>query len=292
MLQQNITSGRYRVSMRLFCLAWISAGLLTYAAEPAAPAPPSPPIFADKNLESAVRRYVFEKRDTDKPIVEADVVNLSTLEARGLGITNLAGLEKCRSLALIDLSRNRIKDVSALKGLGMLQSLTLSDNALEDIAPLASLPSLQYLELSRNRLKTLEAVRGLTNLNALYASSNRIADLSPVLGLRRLSSLYLDDNKLKSIEGIGTLKALFTLSLNRNSIADLAPLDGVGTLFNLFIEGNRIRNLTPLIEIAKKDTEHRFAPFLTVYLKGNPLSSKARKEQIDELKAIGTKVVQ
>src|SRR5438046_1018252 len=59
---------------------------------------PPAPIFPDKNLEAAVRKFVFEKRDNDKPLVEADLVSLSTIQAVGLGITNLAGLEKCQSL--------------------------------------------------------------------------------------------------------------------------------------------------------------------------------------------------
>jgi len=42
---------------------------------------PEPPVFKDKNLEKVVRRFVFEKRDNDKPIVQADVVNLSTIQA-------------------------------------------------------------------------------------------------------------------------------------------------------------------------------------------------------------------
>ena len=62
-------------------------------------------IFPDKNLEAAVRKFVFEKRDNDKPLVEADLVSLSTIQAVGLGITNLAGLEKCQSLASLDLAQ-------------------------------------------------------------------------------------------------------------------------------------------------------------------------------------------
>ena len=56
------------------------------------------PLFPDKNLEKAVRKHVFEKRDNDKPLVEADVSSLSTIDADNMGITNLAGLEKCEIL--------------------------------------------------------------------------------------------------------------------------------------------------------------------------------------------------
>src|SRR5438128_959701 len=65
-------------------------------------------IFNDKKLEEAVRKYVFEKRDSDKPITAEDVVSLSTISATGLGIKDLTGLEKCASLASLDLARNSI----------------------------------------------------------------------------------------------------------------------------------------------------------------------------------------
>src|SRR5947207_8460859 len=95
------------------------------------------PVFKDKNLEKAVRKFVFEKRDNDKPIVEADVANLSTVQGTGLEITDLAGLEKCVNLASLDLAKNRIKDLGPLKGLSKLQYLNLADNQVENLAPLA-----------------------------------------------------------------------------------------------------------------------------------------------------------
>ena len=33
-------------------------------------------IFPDKNLEKVVRKYVFEKRNNDEPIVADDVINI------------------------------------------------------------------------------------------------------------------------------------------------------------------------------------------------------------------------
>src|SRR3954463_10691090 len=85
-------------------------------------------IFPDKNLEAAVRKFVFEKRDNDKPIVESDVVQLSTINGVGMNIKDLTGLEKCRSLASLDLARNQISNLSPLKGLANVQYLNLAGN--------------------------------------------------------------------------------------------------------------------------------------------------------------------
>ena len=70
------------------------------------------PVFKDKNLEKVARRFVFEKRDNDKPIVQADVVNLSTIQGGGMEITDLSGLDQCVNLASLDLARNKIKDLA------------------------------------------------------------------------------------------------------------------------------------------------------------------------------------
>src|SRR5688572_14266811 len=95
--------------------------------------PTPPPIFQDKQLEKAVRRFVLEKRDTDKPLVEADLVNLSTIQGNGLEITNLSGLEKCTSLASLDLAKNKISNLGPLKTLTKIQYLNLESNQIEDV---------------------------------------------------------------------------------------------------------------------------------------------------------------
>jgi hypothetical protein len=255
----------------------------------AAPAAPAAPLFPDKNLEAAVRKLVFEKRDNDKPLVEADVVNLSTLTANGAGITNLAGLEKCRALASLDLANNQVADLTPLKGLAHLQYLNLARNRVEDLAPLAGVTALQYLELSDNRVKDVAALGGLTNLASVYLARNQITDLSPLFKLPRVTSLYADGNRLTSIAGINALKRLTSLSLSSNQIKDIAPLDGLDGLYFLFLETNKISDIRPLVAMLKRDAEgeKRFAPFLNLYLKGNPISNPG---QLSALKNYGTRV--
>jgi internalin A len=247
-------------------------------------------LFADPNLEAAVRRQVFAKRDTGEPLAEADVVNVSTVDARRLGIRSLVGLEKCRNLAMIELEGNQVADLAPVAGLPRLQFLDLRDNALENLAPLATLPSLQYLQLAGNRVRSVAALAGLTNLAALYLGGNRIEDITPLLGLRRLASLYLDDNRIRSIDGLGGLRGLSSLSLSGNRIADVTPLRGLEGVQHLFLERNRIRDLDALAAWVAADTDRRFAPFLNVYLAGNPLGSAARTRQWKELSATGVRL--
>src|SRR5687767_15730969 len=121
-------------------------------------------IFPDKKLEAAVRKFVFEKRDNDKPITESDVANLSTIQGVGLGIKDLTGLEKCRSLASLDLAKNSITNLGPLKELTSIQYLNLANNQISDVSPLAKIVALQYIELSNNQVKDISRLSGLTNM--------------------------------------------------------------------------------------------------------------------------------
>jgi internalin A len=255
----------------------------------AAESTPSPtPIFADNQLEKAVRRFVLEKRDSDKPLVEADLASLSTIQANGMDITNLSGLEKCVSLASLDLAKNKISNLEPLKTLTKIQYLNLANNQIEDISPLREIIALQYIELSHNRVKDVQPLASLTNLASLYLSHNVITDIAPLTKFRKLSSLYLDNNTVTDIAGLNRLTSLLTLSLNNNAVTDLSPLVGLNGLYYLFLENNKIEDLTPLITMTQKDYEgeKRFAPFLNVYLKGNSIP----KSQIEKLATFGTRI--
>ena len=250
------------------------------------------PIFKDKNLEAAVRKFVLEKRDNDKPLTEADLLNLSTIQGDGMQITDLSGLEKCPSLASLSLARNKISDLTPLRNLARLQYLHLAHNQIEKLDPLSTVTALQYLELSMNKVRNLQPLSPLTNLNSLYLATNQISDIGPVLKLPRLWSLYLDHNAVKSIQGISGLKSLSTLGLNNNQVIELSPLNGLNSLSYLFLENNRIKDLAPLVAMVKKDNEgeKRFATFINIYLTGNQLSSTAKKSQLPALKSFGSRV--
>jgi Leucine-rich repeat (LRR) protein len=86
------------------------------------------------------------------------------------------------------------------------------------------------------------------------------------------------------------LRGLFSLSLSHNQISELKPMAEFAGLYNLYLENNKIRDLTPLVEMVKKDKEQRYAPFLNLYLKGNPLSSAAKGKQAAALKELGVRL--
>jgi len=247
----------------------------------------------DKGLEAAVRQQVFEKRDKPDELTEDDLKKVFILEGRNKGIKDLTGLEKCPNLALINLSGNEIEKVDALKDLKTLQSLDLSKNKIVDIAPLAGIKALQFVELSDNQIVTVEPLADLPKLSALYIAGNKIATAAPLGKLPKLSSLDLARNQLTEVKDLaGVIPNLMTFKISGNKVADLSPFAAAAPRMLLLMENNAITDLGPLVESCKKDSEgeKRFAPFLRLYLSGNPLSDAAKGAQLEALKAAGVKI--
>jgi hypothetical protein len=72
----------------------------------------------------------------------------------------------------------------------------------------------------------------------------------------------------------------------------VTPITKQTEISKLMLERNKITDLTPLVNWAKADSEgqKRFAPFLFLYLKGNPLSDAAKGNQLATLKSFNVRV--
>lgn len=249
-------------------------------------------LFPDKALEAVVRTQVFEKRNNTQPLTEADVQNIAILNGKGKKIANLAGLEKCRSLAQLELDNNEISDLAPIKELKNIQLLSLKANKISSLAPLADLVNIQYLDITANQVADIGPLKTVAALRNLYASGNQIKDISPLAACKRVYSLYLDGNPIADFKPLAELKDLERLDLHNTGISDLSPLAGLTEWRYLFLTKNKITNLSVLTAMAKKDFEgeKRFAPFWKVYLGDNPLSDSAKTAQVAELQKYNVRV--
>lgn len=266
----------------------LAGAALVFAAEQAVAAGP----FADPNLETAVRAMLFDKKDPATPLTDEDLRKVFILEAKAKGIKDLSGLDKCTNLQLINLAGNEIVDVTPLKALANLQSLDLSKNKIADAAPLAALAGMQYLDLSGNQLAALPPLDAMSKLSALYLAENKLTDLAPLAKLTRLSSLDLAKNQIANLAPLAEIKRLSLLKLSDNPLENLAGIGAFTQLSMLFLERNKITDLQPLVDAAKADAEgeKRFTPYLRLYLADNPLSDKAKNEQLAALKGYGIRL--
>ncbi|MGQ0634447.1 MAG: leucine-rich repeat domain-containing protein [Planctomycetaceae bacterium] len=249
-------------------------------------------LIPDKHFEAAVREMVFEKKNNSAELTEDDLKKIYILKAPGKGIQDISGIEKCVNLLELNLAKNAIADASPLKQLKGIQSLDLSHNKIVDLTPLSQLVALQFLELSDNQIVSVEPLAKLERLSALYIAGNRISDPTPLSSLARLWSLDLARNQIGEIKGLANLGGLSLLKLSDNHIVDLSPLNRPLSVGTLLLERNKISDLTPLLAAVKADAagEKRFAPFLRLYLAGNPVCGESAQKQIEAIKAAGVKV--
>src|SRR5579863_788149 len=227
----------------------------------------------DKNLEAAVRSVIFEKKDKTDEITDDDLKKVFVLDARGKGIKDLTGMDKCVNLLQLNASKNEIVDVSPLKDIKNLQSLDLSNNKIVDATPLGNITALQFLELSDNQIASAQPLSTLVKLSALYMAGNKIVDVAPLAKLERLSSLDLARNQIVDLAPLTNVGVLSLLKLSGNQIADITPLAKPLSCRMLILENNKLTDLEPFVAAVKADAagEKRFAPFLRLYLNGNPL---------------------
>lgn len=119
--------------------------------------------FEDSALESAVRAAIGKPQGQ---LVRSDVqgTGFVSLKAPQSGIENLAGLEACTDLVLLDLHGNCIADIAPLSALTKLKELNLHDNHIADVSPLQPLTALELLWLSRNSISSIGALSANTGL--------------------------------------------------------------------------------------------------------------------------------
>ncbi len=260
------------------------------APKPATP-PPLVSVFKDKALESAVRRQVFAKKDSEAPLTAEDVANVSIIEGKGLGISDLTGLEKCVGLASLTLTDNKITQLTAIQGLERLQFLDVANNQIRDISPLAACKALQYVELTNNQVVDVSALGSVPALTSLYLAGNQIQDITALFKLPKVWTLYLDGNQVSNLQGIGALKWLSMLSLKGNRVSDLSPLESLTDLQFLFLDKNPVNDFGPLYRMWKKDNDgpREWAPYCQIFIEGTT-PDEASKKWIEEIKAAGARI--
>lgn len=107
---------------------------------------------------------------------------LSRLETLGLGSTTT------------------VPDLSAVRELDSLTTLTLDDTPISDISPLADLANLEFIALRRTAVTDLTPLARLPKLRELSISGTRVLDLSPLAKTPTLKHLWLSDTQTPAKE--------------------------------------------------------------------------------------------
>jgi hypothetical protein len=162
------------------------------------------PVSATSGIEEA-RRRIAEERErklgaldlsdlglTDLPPELFDLKHLKSLVLGSFGAW--LGLDETRSANVIEAIPERFSDLASL------ESLALTGNPVNDLAPLAHLAALQSLDCSGTQVSDLAPVADQTRLRSLSASRCHLSDLPRAfLLLEQLSELYLFETSVPGI---------------------------------------------------------------------------------------------
>uniref|UniRef100_A0A8C6TBI8 Leucine-rich repeat-containing protein 23 n=1 Tax=Neogobius melanostomus TaxID=47308 RepID=A0A8C6TBI8_9GOBI len=172
------------------------------------------------------------------------------LDLKERGLTDISAIRNFIHIRFLDLSNNRLSDLSPLASLTQLLWIKVDSNVMQSLRgqPFAQLTYLQWLNVAVNLLKDMEGLAGPSSLETLNLignsidkisclEHNRFANLATVelrgnhlettegFHLPNLRRLYLAHNAIKRLEGLEKLERLQTLHLRENQIETLNGLN-------------------------------------------------------------------
>ena len=148
------------------------------------------------------------------------------------------------------------KQIAFIWELTDLQALNLSENKLQNITVPGSMKALQFLNLSENKgLESMAFESGLPKLKLFDLSECNLQELVLPDGFPLLETLIAYENKLTHFSIEGECPALKFLDLRGNLLTDLAFEDSLSYLeFCYLHEGNKVGDLNFLKEATALQT--------------------------------------
>ncbi|MFX1567599.1 MAG: leucine-rich repeat domain-containing protein [Promethearchaeota archaeon] len=183
----------------------------------------------------------------------SECTELEELELSNNKINEITDLESLTNLRTLDLSYNNITEIKGIEHLENLCSLNLRYNQINEIKNLDGLKKLESLDISENNISKILGLEELHNLRLLDLSKNKIKKIENLNHLSNLTNLYLSDNEINKIENIDHLCNLNKLYLRNNKIERIENLDQLNNLETLNLDLNqqisKIQNLQYLSKL-------------------------------------------
>ncbi|MBU9713714.1 CotH kinase family protein [Evansella tamaricis] len=130
-----------------------------------------------------------------------------------------------KDIESLSLRNSNLIDIADLEHFTSLEKLDLRDNGIRDVDVLTSLPKLRDLNLRGNQIEEITALGFLTRLEELNLRENLVTDISPLQDLTALTDINLRYNRISNIQPLANLSNLQErLYLNGNPIVDYTPI--------------------------------------------------------------------
>ena len=156
----------------------------------------------DSNLERVIREKLGKLSGV---LLFEDVSAITSLDASGMSISNLEGLQFFQNISELTLDNNIISNINILNELPYLTLLSVKDNHLKNIDSLGNVSSLKQLYLDNNYIDNLNAFQGTNSLEVLSLGGNHISDITSLSTMKSLTALNLFHNDISDIEPIKEL---------------------------------------------------------------------------------------
>ena len=126
----------------------------------------------EKSFFNAVKLREFGRLNVEFPVMHFG--DFDSYEMACSGIDSLDGIEYCQNLVTLDISDNRISDISNLWNLQYIEELFLANNQISYIDTLGNLLKLRILDLSGNQIDDISPLFELEHLEYLNLVGNKI----------------------------------------------------------------------------------------------------------------------
>lgn len=194
----------------------------------------------DANLENALRMAAGK---TNGALLRIDMQRILKMDASGLGIVEVGGIEDAYNMRNLDLSNNQLVDVWQIDNLQELRILDLSNNEITSLSGLSLLTKLVSLDVSGNDLSDTGSSAIASDL--ILPSSVRLPSastgvLAPLDGIDTLDTLRFANNNIIDLSVLISLPALKEVDLSGNDVTDLTPLSQLPQLERIVVYDNPV----------------------------------------------------
>lgn len=178
-------------------------------------------------------------------------------------VKNLSDLKYMNFLETLTITDCDAKDFSFISSLTNLRELTITDASVSQdaMALIGALPHLEKLTVSNCGVTSVAPLAKATSLIYLDASNNTIRNIDALKNLTKLQELNLQHNTVADISALSELINLTKLDISYNAVTTLSPL-GTLTVLNYLDAGNnkikdlgQIGNLTALTYLALNNNQ-------------------------------------
>lgn len=142
----------------------------------------------------------------------------------GTGISEK--IQNLTALTKLNLTSNKISDVSIFSNMPNLRVLYLGSNYVVNVAPLSNMQELSEYNLQRNNISEITNLGEMPVLNRLTLSNNLLSDLSFMEQYPWVGYLSINGNLgISNLEPLRTCTGLLAINLTDTHVQDLSVLE-------------------------------------------------------------------